>query len=76
MSKATQDTLAMLHQRVAEKIMEKLDSEECTAQDIAQAIKFLKDNNVLADPDLNEAIMKLTDKVDVMSLPFPVTKTN
>lgn len=76
MSKATQDTLALLHQKVAEKLLKLVEGAEVSPQELAQAIKFLKDNNIQADPDLNEAVMKLAEKVDTALLPFPVSRGN
>lgn len=76
MSKASQDVLAKLHQKVAERLLLLMDKDEITPQELAQVIKFLKDNNIQADPDLNEAVMQLVDKVDATTLPFPVTRSN
>lgn len=71
MSKASNDTLAKLHELVAKKLTSLVKSDECTAQDLAQAIKFLKDNSVLADPELNDAVNRLQDEIDHRKLPFP-----
>lgn len=72
MAKAKQDTLALLHEKVAKKLLEMVNNPDATAQDIAQAIKFLKDNNIQADPELNDAVGKLKEEVDVLKLPFNV----
>lgn len=72
MSKASQDKLSELHGKVAEKIIKLLDDEETVVQGLTLAIKFLKDNNVQADPDLNAAVSKIQEKVNTMNLPFPV----
>jgi len=69
--KATQEILSDLHGKVAEKILEKLNSEECSAQDLAQAIKFLKDNAIQADLDYNPTLQELDKRVDATKLPFP-----
>ena len=70
--KATQEVLSDLHGKVAEKILEKLSSDECSAQDLAQAIKFLKDNNIQADLEFNPSLQEIEKRIDVQSLPFPV----
>lgn len=72
MAKASQDTLSELHAKVAEKILKLMDDEETVVQGLTLAIKFLKDNNVQADPDLNDAVSKIKEKVDTARLPFPV----
>lgn len=72
MSKANQEMMAKIHEKLAKRILAKLDDPECTPQDFAQAIKFLKDNNVIADPELNADLQKINDRVNVQTLPFPV----
>jgi hypothetical protein len=72
MAKATQKTLAQLHDKVAKKLLKMIESEEATPQDLAQAIKFLKDNNVLADVELSTTLQQLEDRVDISTLPFPI----
>lgn len=69
--KASQEKLAELHAKVAEKILNMLDDEEKQAQGLVLAIKFLKDNNIQADPDLDEAINRINEKVNTLKLPFP-----
>ena len=72
MSKADNNVLAKLHGLVAQKLLDRLNNEEWTAQDMAQAIKFLKDNAVMADPELNDAVNKLQEKIlETSKLPFP-----
>lgn len=72
MAKAKQDRLAELHAKVAEKILSLLDDPETVVQGCTLAIKFLKDNNVLADPELNDALNQIENKmVEVSKLPFP-----
>lgn len=67
MGKATGEELDALHGLVAELLSDKIRSGEATAADIAQAIKFLKDNNIesdLSNPGL--------EKLSKTHLPFPV----
>ena len=76
MSKATSKDMAELHDLVARKLKQMVSNNKATAADLSVAIKFLKDNNVMADPDLNSAIDELKKAVDTKTLPFPVTKAN
>jgi hypothetical protein len=79
MSKANTDVMDKLHGLVAKKLIEKIESGEATAADYGVAIKFLKDNSVLADPSLNETLGKLQramEKQVPTVLPFPVSKGN
>lgn len=71
MSKATQEKLGELHAKVAEKILNMLNDPEKESQGLVLAIKFLKDNNIQADPAYNEIMNKLEQRVDVTRLPFP-----
>ena len=69
MSKAKETELDQLHALIAEKI----SSEECSPQYLAQAIKFLKDNGVAADPEFNKDLGELSEVFnDIASLPFPI----
>lgn len=76
MSKATEDKLAELHRKVADKLVKMVESPEATPQDIAQAIKFLKDNNIAADLNHHDGLQELKDKIDAHTLPFPSTRSN
>lgn len=76
MSKASEDQLAELHAVVARKLKRMLEDPECTAQDVAQAIKFLKDNNIAADIGYSTPLQDVKKHVDVKTLPFPVTRSN
>jgi ABC-type Zn uptake system ZnuABC Zn-binding protein ZnuA len=73
--KASEDTLAKLHAKVAEKLIKIIEGEEVTPQDLAQAIKFLKDNNIQADIGFSDALKTLKEKVNTKTLPFPVNNT-
>lgn len=69
--KANEDLLNKIHRRIADKLLEKLESDEVADSDIALAIKFLKDNNIKADPEFNPSVAKLQNQtVDVKKLPF------
>lgn len=51
MGRASNELLEKLHNSVAEHLLEKVESGEATASEIAQAVKFLKDNGIdVSDP--------------------------
>jgi hypothetical protein len=50
MAKATKDLLETLHGAVAKLLLDKVESGEVTASEIAQAVKMLKDNNIDVSP--------------------------
>jgi succinylglutamate desuccinylase len=76
MSKASEEELADLHAAVAKKLKTMLKDPECSAQDIAQAIKFLKDNNIAADIGYSKPLKDLKEQVDSKTLPFPISRSN
>jgi hypothetical protein len=76
MTKASEDELAELHAAVAKKLKAMLKDPECSAQDIAQAIKFLKDNNIAADIGYSKPLKDLKEVVDTATLPFPLSRSN
>lgn len=59
MSKASSDILAALHAEIAGELRKRIASGEATAADISNAIKFLKDNGIEADPEANPGIQSL-----------------
>ena len=59
MSKASAAIMDSLHGVVAAELKQRIESGEATAADISNAIKFLKDNGVEADADLNPGIQSL-----------------
>lgn len=59
MSKATNDVMDALHGEVARELKKRIASGEATAADISNAIKFLKDNNIEADPETNPGLASL-----------------
>jgi hypothetical protein len=65
---ATLDTLQDLHRLVAQSLSERIeqdmkDSLPTDAATLGAAIKFLKDNNVSADPADSDDLSKLRDKL-------------
>jgi len=76
MSKASEDELAELHSIVAKKLKRMVQDPDASAQDIAQAIKFLKDNSVTADIGHSNSLKELKEVVDTKTLPFPLSRSN
>jgi predicted glycosyltransferase len=78
-NKAKESLMNQIHGLVALQIINTLKKKTITPQDLAQAIKFLKDNNIQADMDFNGSLTKVKDAFDEASkkfssktLPFPV----
>lgn len=57
--KAAADVLAALHADIARELRKRIASGEASAADISNAIKFLKDNGIEADPDTNPGVRSL-----------------
>lgn len=69
--KANEEVLNILHQLVAQSLVERISSGEATPQDINSAIKFLKDNDVTADISYSRPLNALeTEVTKVEALPF------
>ena len=68
-NKANEDMLNTLHQMVAQDLIERIQSGEASIQEINAAIKFLKDNEVIADITVSEPVKQLADTV-IAELPF------
>lgn len=71
--KANEDLLNRIHRKVADRILANLDNPDAEGDAINQAIRFLKDNNIKADPEFNPTVAQIsekTGKVDVKKLPF------
>ena len=72
-SKANEDTLNLLHQLIAQDLIKRISSGEATPQELAIAVKYLKDNEVTADITLNRPLQVLENTVtEVKELPFEV----
>ena len=61
MSKATNDIMDALHGEVARELKKRIATGAATAADISNAIKFLKDNGIEADPNVNPDVKSLAD---------------
>lgn len=59
MSTASEGELGLLHAAVARYLAEKIASGECTASDVSNAIKMLKDNNITCAADESNDLGKL-----------------
>lgn len=61
MSKATEDLLNTLHGRVAQTLIQHIDDEEVSPAMMAQAIKFLKDNDITTSIETDDGLNTLSD---------------
>lgn len=69
--KATEEMLNTLHQLVAKDLAKRISSGEATVQELSAAIKFLKDNEVIADITVSKPLKQLETVVEnVGELPF------
>lgn len=60
-SRATEALLAALHGATAKHLLERLLSGEASPSEVANAIRFLKDNGIEAVADENENLQKIVD---------------
>lgn len=66
MSKAApSELMELLHNKVAQELLERIQRGEATAADISNAIKFLKDNGIEARADRNPALNSLARQFPV-----------
>lgn len=69
--KANNDILNNLHQMVAQDLIRRISSGEATVQELSAAIKYLKDNDITADPEFSKPLAQLEQEVTpVGELPF------
>lgn len=59
MTKATADVLAALHTEVAEELRNRIKDGSATAADISNAIRFLANNGIEAEPEVNPGLQSL-----------------
>lgn len=62
--RATEDELSALHRIVAEALSKRIGSDDATASDISNAIKFLKDNNISCTPGASSALDELKRQLE------------
>jgi len=59
--RATEELLDALHGAIAEDLVTKIRSGDASPAELAAAIRFLKDNNITAVPDLNPGLKALAE---------------
>ena len=60
---ASNELLNQLHEELGEQLLKRIKSPDASPQDFAQAIKFLKDNNIEALPTGKNALAQLQDEL-------------
>lgn len=60
---ATEDLLGQIHEAVASDLLRRIQSGEASPQELAQAIKFLKDNGIEALPTENNKLGRLAQSL-------------
>lgn len=60
---ASEELLGKLHDMVASDLLRRIETGEATAQELAQAIKFLKDNGIEAIPVEDGKLQELANKL-------------
>ena len=69
--RADEELLNTLHQMVARDLINRIKSGEATVQELSAAIKYLKDNDVVADISYSKPLQQLEGTVmEVKELPF------
>lgn len=63
MSAATDKALGLLHAKVATKLGDLIESDECNAAVLGAAITFLKNNNITAAASGNQELDALKEKL-------------
>lgn len=63
--KTPEDLLANLHSEVATDLLRRVQSGEATSQELSVAVKFLKDNNIEAQPVENSPLAGLIDSLPI-----------
>lgn len=66
----TQDIERKLYNATLDELLKRVEGGEASAADIANAIKFLKDNNINSAVDKNPKLQKLSGQV----MPFATKK--
>ena len=69
---AKEELLGLLHEAVAADLLLRLQSGEATPQEIAQAIKFLKDNGIEAVATESERLNNIADELPQFSVEEPL----
>jgi len=61
--RATEALLAQLHDATAKHLLERLLSGEASPSEVANAIRFLKDNGIEAVPEKNDRLQKIAESL-------------
>lgn len=64
---ASKEKLSELHGVIAEQLTDRIKSGLWAASDVAAAIKFLKDNDITADPGENKALSDLKQQLQAQA---------
>ena len=62
-NRATEGFLGMLHEALAQKFLEKIQSGECSASDLNVIRAFLKDNGIECLPEHNDTMKGILDEL-------------
>jgi hypothetical protein len=60
-----QETLEKLYTAVAKGLLNRIKGGDATAKDYENAMRFLKDNDITADPENNQELQDLADEIKV-----------
>ena len=63
--KSPEELLADLHSEVAKDLLRRVQSGEASSQELSVAVKFLKDNNIEAQPVDGSPLAALIDSIPV-----------
>lgn len=61
--RATEALLALLHNKTAEHLIERLASGEATPAEVSNAIRFLKDNGIEAVPEESDKLQQIMNSL-------------
>ena len=63
--KTPEELLADLHSEVAKDLLNRVKSGEASSQELSVAVKFLKDNNIEAQPVEDSPLAQLIDSIPI-----------
>lgn len=70
---ASESTLGLLHEMVAQHLIDKLGTDDVSAADITAALRMLKDNNITAVADKGSALDELRQRLQSKNSLSPAT---
>lgn len=65
----TKDDLGILHSALADALLTRVESEDCSSADLAVAAKFLKDNDIIAKVGDDGGVGKLEEALNKSKRP-------